>query len=492
MEVPPPIMARNSSRNSPIILDWFNVTYRSVWLTTLLVIVAIGGGGGWWYWKFRVEPRAGADVAIDRATVHLAQAERAGGDDRSGEIRANAAAALEEARSRFGSSDFRAAKLAAQRSSDLSLRAIDLARGREGERRLVNFLRIEGDVKVKLSGEFAWTSANRKMDLSEGDQIKTSSSGSAVLLYFDGTKTTVKPGSLLEIRDLYEDPLTKVRRVSEKLNWGVIEASTQKSNVSGSYHELATDSARAKAGDQGEYRIEHSEDSGRSSFSAFTGGALEIATADRKTSLAEGERVVATRDGGLSGKDVVPGAPRQVSPQDQKVFVTESDAGMEISLGWDAVPGAVRYHLVIAAESLFTRPMYDAMRNETRVPIDVGPGEYYWRVAAVNAAGLESKFSETRSFRVSNQRIRDDTDTTPPDLEVSDSVLTGSMLILSGRTEPGATLWIDNERQEIDEAGAFYTVIRLRNEGWNDVVVVAQDAAGNEKRIRHRVHVDEY
>jgi hypothetical protein len=113
-------------------------------------------------------------------------------------------------------------------------------------------------------------------------------------------------------------------------------------------------------------------------------------------------------------------------------------------------------------------------------------------VAAVNAAGLESRFSETRSFRVSNQQIRDDSDTTPPELEVSDSVLTGSMLILSGRTEPGATLWIDNERQEIDEAGAFYTVIRLRTEGWNDVLVVAQDAAGNEKRIRHRVHVDEY
>ena len=53
---------------------------------------------------------------------------------------------------------------------------------REGERRLVHFDRIEGDVRVKLAGEFAWTSANRKMELSEGDQIKTSSSGSAAMV----------------------------------------------------------------------------------------------------------------------------------------------------------------------------------------------------------------------------------------------------------------------------------------------------------------------
>ena len=58
--------------------------------------------------------------------------------------------------------------------------------------------------------------------LNVGDQVKTSSRGSAVLLYFDKTKTHVQPGSLLEIRDLYEDPVTKVRRVREKLNWGEV------------------------------------------------------------------------------------------------------------------------------------------------------------------------------------------------------------------------------------------------------------------------------
>ena len=54
------------------------------------------------------------------------------------------------------------------------------------------------------------------MALEIGDQVKTSSSASAQLIHFDGTLTTVQPGSLLEIRDLYEDPVTKVRRVREK------------------------------------------------------------------------------------------------------------------------------------------------------------------------------------------------------------------------------------------------------------------------------------
>ena len=52
-------------------------------------------------------------------------------------------------------------------------------------------------------------------------------SGSAQLIYFDGTVTTIQPGSLLEIRDLFEDPVTKVRRVKEKLNFGEVKSSTQ-------------------------------------------------------------------------------------------------------------------------------------------------------------------------------------------------------------------------------------------------------------------------
>jgi hypothetical protein len=122
----------------------------------------------------------------------------------------------------------------------------------------------------------------------------------------------------------------------------------------------------------------------------------------------------------------------------------------------------------------------------------VSPGEYYWKVAAISPASVRGPFSEVRRFRITSQKITDKDDTTPPNLEITENVQTGPMLILNGRTEPGALLWVDNEKVEVTDDGSFYAVIRLRKEGVNDVLLVAQDAAGNVRKLTHRAYVDPY
>ena len=109
------------------------------------------------------------------------------------------------------------------RLNALSIKVLDIVRGSTGTT-LVRFLRIEGDVKVKQAGEFSWESANPKMLLRVGDQVKTSSTASAQLLYFDGSKTTIQPGSLLEIRDLYEDAETLAGDVFKLFYYGALSA----------------------------------------------------------------------------------------------------------------------------------------------------------------------------------------------------------------------------------------------------------------------------
>ena len=56
----------------------------------------------------------------------------------------------------------------------------------------------------------------------------------------------------------------------------------------------------------------------------------------------------------------------------------------------------------------------------------------------------------------------------------------GSMVVVRGITEPGASLWINAEKVEVAKDGSFSSVIRLSQEGNNRVRFVAQDAAGNE------------
>jgi hypothetical protein len=482
----------SKAKKGPIALDWFNVTYKSVALTLVAVVALAAGGYYVWSQRSGGGPKGEAQEAIGRATSKLSEASGYTGDERLDEVRASARTALDEANTSFGDGDYQNARMAAMRSENLSQKAIDMARGEATTSHEVRFYRVEGDIRVKRAGEFNWEQADRKMTLRVGDQVKTSSSSSVQLIYFDGTITTVQAGSLLEVRDLREDPATKVRKVTEKLNWGEIVASTQKRNVEGSVHEVATDKTVATTDEAGEFRVSVDSKTKQASFDVFQ-GRVQVAAPDRRESLQAGERLRASSEGKLLTKEVLPGVPRLLAPSDQRVFAYENPSEGTTNLSWEKVPGAARYHLIISDKVLFTDPLYDADREETSVVIDgVAAGAYYWKVAAVSPSGVQGPFSEPRRFRVTSQKIRDREDTAPPRLEITDFVQTGPMVIMNGRTEPGAQLWIDSEKVDVYDDGTFYAVIRLRKEGTNDVQLVAQDAAGNEARLVKRAYVEQY
>ena len=66
------------------------------------------------------------------------------------------------------------------------------------------------------------------------------------------------------------------------------------------------------------------------------------------------------------------------------------------------------------------------------------------------------------------------------------------MVIINGRTEPGSTLWVDNEKVDVHDDGRFYTVVRLRKEGMNELKLRAQDNAGNEAALTRNAYVETF
>jgi hypothetical protein len=222
-------------------------------------------------------------------------------------------------------------------------------------------------------------------------------------------------------------------------------------------------------------------------------GRIQVATASRTESVESGERVRAQPNGQLASKELLPSVPRLVAPSDQRVFIFENPLEEKIGLSWESVPEAGGYRLMISDKPLFTAALYDARRSGTNAVVEgVQPGSYYWKVAAVSTRGVTGPFSSPRRFRVSSQQIRDRTDKAPPDLEISDFVAIGAMVVVNGRTEPGANLWVDDEKIEVAENGTFYAVIRLRREGLNELQFVAQDTAGNETALARSAYVENY
>ena len=485
-------MAR--SETSRFQVEWFNVTYRSVFTLVTLLVLALGSAGGYWYYFHIHVPRGAARDALSRAESRFGEASslEQGAAERLAEVVASARVALGEARGAFGSMRFDEARAAAIRSENLSLQAIGMVKGRGENAERVRFYRLEGDVRVKKTGQFSWEAANHRMELHEGDQIKTSSSASAQVIFFDGTITTVRPGSLYLIREVSENPSTKVRRVREELSFGEINASTQDPNVEGSYHEVAAGEVSARSHKAAEFRIRAEEGRPGAEFDVFQ-GQIEVAARDRKESVGGGERIRADADGRLKDKELLPGVPALVAPRDQRVFVLDPQAPEPIALTWDPVPGAARYHLMISDQPLFTGPLYDDRRDGTQAVIgEVAEGSYHWRVAAISPSGAEGPFSSPRRFRVSGQKIVDRSDGEPPVLEISEFVSFGPMVVVNGKTEPGATLWVDSEKVDVLDSGLFSTVVRLRREGFNEVRFVAQDSAGNETELVRKTYVELY
>ena len=119
-------------------------------------------------------------------------------------------------------------------------------------------------------------------------------------------------------------------------------------------------------------------------------------------------------------------------------------------------------------------------------------GNYYWRVSVIDGANVESPFSETRKFKVASSRERRTDDTTPPPLEVVDFLPSGHLVIINGRTEPGAVLSVDGQSVDVYDDGAFTAVVRMKKDGMNQVEIAAQDPAGNVTRMRRSVYVESY
>lgn len=482
-------MGQRSVSNN-VYVDWFNVTYRSVFTICLLLTLAITSGGGFWYYRNIYQPRADATGAIEEASGEYRKASQFMEIPDVAETVARAGEALDEARTGFDDRRFDDAQFAALHSLDLSRSAIRMAGGQESEVITARFYKLEGDVRVKKAGAFSWEGATPKMSLEAGDQVKTSSRASAQVIYFDGTVTTVEPGSLLEIRELFEDPVTRVRRVREKLAFGEVSASIQKRNTEGSFHEVATDRAAARAEEETEFRVAVDEKK-QAQFDVFEGKVL-VQGGGRQESLRGGERIRAQADGTLGRRETIPSIPRLRSPADQRVFVFGDTAAARVNLSWEGLPGVDTYHLMISSRPLFTEPLFAGDRRDATASLEgLSAGSYFWKVAA-KRDGKKGRYSDVRTFRISSEQIQNVEDTEPPHLEVTDFVAVGSMVIINGRTEPGATLWIDNEKVDVYDDGSYNVVIRLTRDGLNEIAFVSQDNAGNETRRTRSTFVEVY
>ncbi|HTO86444.1 MAG TPA: FecR domain-containing protein [Thermoanaerobaculia bacterium] len=464
-------------------IDWFVIPIQRIRQAgVVLVILLIAGAAGYFlYTRSRRSPEEKARAEISSASALLARATAASGAARPGSHLAQARDALRSAEDAYARRRFEEAFRQAVESQSYSRRALGGAGTEEtGD---ASFISIEGDVSLQSAGRSTFEPARQRQALFDGDFVKTGRTGSAEIMFSDGTLYTLRPGSLFEVHrpSLSESTGSQVKMVS-----GAINVYT-----AGSTSKIATDAATADVDRDSRVALDV-EQGDKTEVTSFR-GRTTVSTGRETVVLTDRERVsAAANTGAISAKTLLPESPQPLLPSDNRIYDLKTSD--QIDLRWSAIAGAPRYRLQISRSRLFVPDAIEVdldHRTETYAVVKVSrEGSYFWRVASINREGVSSDWSAVRRFKMLAEPPRVGAHTAPPPLSVSPPQQMGNLFLIFGKTDAGATVTVNGETADVESDGSFRKTITIDRDGYAMLIVKATDASGNETVKRIKVFVE--
>ena len=464
-------------------IDWFVIPIERLrqWGILLLVVLVSGALGYFLYVRTRRTPEEKASIEITSASALLSRATTMAGGVRPGSSVAQARDLLRSAQESFRRRGFDESFRLAVESQSYSRRAMGGIADETGD---ASFIFVEGDVAVQTAGRSSFDPARQRQALFDGDFIKTGHTGSAEIMFSDGTLYTIRPGSLFEVRRPASSDSggSQVKMVSGTVN---VYTSSSPSTVS-------TDAATASIDRSS--RVAVDVESGEKTEVTTFRGKTTVTTGKESVVLGDREKVVAgVRSGAISAKVVVPESPQLLLPADNRIY--DLKTGDQIELKWATVPRASRYRMQISRSRLFVPDatevdLDDRVDTAARVKVS-REGSYFWRVAAINSDGNPSDWSTVRRFRMLTEPPRTGVGSAvPPKLTISPPQQLGNLFLIFGKTDPGAIVTVNAEPADVEPDGSFKKTITVEREGYNMLVIKSVDASGNETVKPVRVFVE--
>jgi hypothetical protein len=464
---------------------WYTVsvdTLRTLAVLALLVVVAAAGWIGYQRWRTVELAREAAQLLEEvGGLVERARDER--GARAFGSELVEATASRDAAAQSYERGEFASSVAHGRRARALLLALLDVGSSRAtgGE---AQFIAVQGDVELRRGEQGEWEPARSRDVLRSGDYVKTSATGSAEIVFLDGTLYTVRPNTLfLVTRTRTFVGLGTEQAISMEYGWVDLNTAQRGGRVS-------TPSAEARVARDSEAAVAVDRATAATRFTAFR-GEVEVATAGGVTKKIGPLEEIRQRGDVLTDPRALPEAPLATAPAAH--LETSLDANRTLVLSWEPVTGASRYALQVSRNRLFVDNLIDVeSRTKTTATLELrGEGSFQWRVAAVSGEGLQGPWSEPRGFRVvGGARPGERGDRTPPPIEIDQVQVYGNLFIVSGRTEPGAKLKINGEPAAVAQNGSFTKTLLVGREGWSVLEFVASDLSGNVATRRQRVFVE--
>lgn len=328
-----------------------------------------------------------------------------------------------------------------------------------------------GRVEGQRPEDLAWRYLQLRATLTEEEKVRTLSNSTAQITFRDSSRLRLNENSNAIIQRMRYDPLSR-------------EEEAKVSLVEGDFYAiLSSDKDRKRFNveipevnatiDSGDFWVSNKADGAR--FANYDDKEVRIEARGDVVSLGRNE-------GTVIAAGAQPGVVRQVLPPPMAATPANAQIvyGTSPELSWSPVDGAAGYWVEIAADQGFNRLVDSRFGHEppTYTPPELRPGEYFWRIAALDNFGLPGERSSPQSFTVA-------IDETPPFLRIRTpapgTIVREARVEVTGEAEPGARLTIDGDVIETGPDGRFSASIDARK-GQNTVIALARDTAGNEIR----------
>jgi FecR protein len=338
--------------------------------------------------------------------------------------------------------------------------------------RQARFVNLDGKVQVKKVNSVTWASADYQLTLDKGDLVQTGPEGVARIAFADGTTYTVKGDTLVTVEEnLVEHD--HASSVGVHISSGQVDLATGTWQVPGSKAEVSFENAVASLQANTRAAVRSDPDTKQQEITVASGSA-ELNRGNEHLDIGQFEKVTFPT-GGTMTKSQVLAPPGLVQPLNLQPITVSDPKHDPVHFSWNAVPTAKTYEFQVSTTAAFNHVVMDKKISSESVDITgLDPGDYFWRVRAIDADNKTSDPSDPFKFILvvhgKEQEML---------LEVDSTELNGNVVEVIGRTEPGAALIINGEQvASIQPDGHFRHFLPAMAKGSHEIILTGQNRRG--------------
>jgi Glucodextranase, domain B/FecR protein len=351
-----------------------------------------------------------------------------------------------------------------------------------------SFVTISGDVQVKKADLYVWKPADYRVDLQEGDLIRTAPDAHARIKFNDGTVVDISSDTMIRVEK--EKTVEQEKQIVTNIDYGQVDVNVPGEKKDDSIVRSGPMKGTLKPGTDSTVKSNPAQNT-RSL--AVSKGIVDVQVGNEKMHLESLEEARIEKEK-ITEKLKLPPPPSLKLPLSGTIHEFKRPDYLEIQFEWYDIEAAKSYRFYVSnANSLFLsdRPLKEIKNNTIIVHIPTTTkAKYLWAVSAIDASNNEGPKSPIWNFTVQKSMASATADKEPPVLKITDVEPYIPFLNIKGQTEINATVTINGEPVDVNSEGKFDYFYRLRQAGKNEIIIVAEDQAGNktEKMIERTIN----